>query len=387
MLEVRSSGSPYEVRFAEPALLAKPSGRKPAPGPSTDMHSLQVGYGHGSTAKQQVAGSIAFYSAPFEKSCSMDWDQVCAEATKFLPISHYEEEMRGLADGAGVDYLDIIALNVRTEIVFGLWTAKSDTKPEPDGCTSVACPGPSGGVLLAQNWDWHAEQADNLIIWHISQQVGPSIVMVTEAGIIGKIGLNSHGVGVCLNAIRVPGVDRSRVPTHLALRGVLEQTSAAQAKKVLVEMGGTAGSSHILIADKDEAFGMECAGPWGTKTLTLGEAPDSHAIVHTNHLILNHTDVTEPPWLPDSHARLQRMEQLVAGRQSRASPQGIDATSLYEMFQDEEGFPCAINRCQTGVSTTETLFNIVMDLEKKEATVTFGRPGPDAQRVVLKPGN
>jgi len=31
----------------------------------------------------------------------------------------YVAEMRGIAEGAGVDFLDILAMNVRTEIAFG----------------------------------------------------------------------------------------------------------------------------------------------------------------------------------------------------------------------------------------------------------------------------
>jgi isopenicillin-N N-acyltransferase-like protein len=51
--------------------------------------------------------------------------------------------MRGIADGAGVRLLDIVALNVRTEINFGLFS---------DGCTSLAWLGEKR-TWLAQNWD------------------------------------------------------------------------------------------------------------------------------------------------------------------------------------------------------------------------------------------
>lgn len=55
----------------------------------------------------------------------------------------YHEEMRGLADGAGVSLLDIVALNVRTEINFGLFS---------DGCTSLAWH-TEKRAFLGQNWD------------------------------------------------------------------------------------------------------------------------------------------------------------------------------------------------------------------------------------------
>ena len=49
----------------------------------------------------------------------------------------------GVADGAGRNILDIIALNVRSELVFGRFS---------DGCTSLYC-GDKEYAYLGQNWD------------------------------------------------------------------------------------------------------------------------------------------------------------------------------------------------------------------------------------------
>jgi len=55
----------------------------------------------------------------------------------------------GLADGAGVLLADILALNVRTEIAFGLDNRASVPS---DGCTALSYHSSKAG-LLAQNWD------------------------------------------------------------------------------------------------------------------------------------------------------------------------------------------------------------------------------------------
>ena len=55
----------------------------------------------------------------------------------------FHEEMRGIADGSGNQLLDIVALNVRTEINFGLFS---------DGCTSLSW-NTEKRAYLAQNWD------------------------------------------------------------------------------------------------------------------------------------------------------------------------------------------------------------------------------------------
>lgn len=49
----------------------------------------------------------------------------------------------GVANGAGVSLLNILALNVRTEIAFGRWS---------DGCTSMSWHTEKHS-FLAQNWD------------------------------------------------------------------------------------------------------------------------------------------------------------------------------------------------------------------------------------------
>jgi hypothetical protein len=60
--------------------------------------------------------------------------------------------MKGIAEGAGVKYEDILALNVRTEIAFGSFVS--------DGCTALSWLDKTKGEgkgqksYLGQNWDW-----------------------------------------------------------------------------------------------------------------------------------------------------------------------------------------------------------------------------------------
>jgi isopenicillin-N N-acyltransferase-like protein len=82
------------------------------------------------------------------KNCKQTWPQVQQSAAPFEQQAKekwpaYHEEMRGIADGAGRDLLDIVALNVRTEINFGLFS---------DGCTALAWHTEQHS-WLGQNWD------------------------------------------------------------------------------------------------------------------------------------------------------------------------------------------------------------------------------------------
>jgi isopenicillin-N N-acyltransferase like protein len=119
MLEIRCEGRPYEI-----------------------------GFQHGKTAKSQVLGSIAFYKALFQRVAKLSWAEVHLEARKFMPMlehgwTPYVEEMRGIADGSGVDFESVLALNVRTEIAYGMFS---------DGCTALSWREEEDS-FLAQNWD------------------------------------------------------------------------------------------------------------------------------------------------------------------------------------------------------------------------------------------
>jgi isopenicillin-N N-acyltransferase like protein len=303
---------------------------------------------------------MSFYAGLFAKTAKLDWPKVQELALTFEPVMRrkwpaYLEEMSAVAEGAGVELADIIAINVRTEINFGLFS---------DGCTALSWR-TEDSSFLAQNWDWMEEQKANLIILTIEQPKKPTIKMVTEAGIIGKIGLNSAGVGVCLNAIRVKGMDNTRIPCHLGLRMVLESTSREEAVQKL-EKYGVASSCHMLVADPTGGIGLE----WSSVELAKIQMNASNQVFHSNHYIAKHVGVEDTNWLGDSTFRVSRIEEL-------CKPLGTHPTgeSLFnEVFRDETNYPGAICRSQVEPSGSATLFNIIMHLKEKKATVSLGRP-------------
>ncbi|EHY52953.1 hypothetical protein HRR83_006215 [Exophiala dermatitidis] len=340
MKHVRCSGSPYEI-----------------------------GQQHGQAAKAEVEGSIAFYADFFQQRTKLSWPQVRDVARKFLPwldarYPEYVEEMKGIADGAGLDLESIVALNVRTEIAFGMLS---------DGCTALAWK-TSEASFIAQNWDWRAEQAPNIISLWIDQSPKPRIHMMTEGGIIGKIGLNSAGVGVTLNAIQAPGVAYDKLPCHLALRTVLNSTSREEAANTLHRVG-VASACHITIADASTgAVGLECTA----RDIVDLPMDQKGTCTHSNHLVKQH-EVEGTLWLKDSPFRLDRIQELI---------KGVDQPSLQnlsEMLKDEKNYPTAICRAPGEKGSSQTLFSIIMDLKQGFARVKMGRPTEDGETFELRP--
>ncbi|KAJ0329915.1 hypothetical protein COL5a_003743 [Colletotrichum fioriniae] len=343
--------------------------------------STQIGLAVGHQAAKQVAGSIAFYRYFFKDFSGLEWSTVQEKTREFVPhlkakFPLYFEEIEGIAEGAAVDVLDVIALNIRSEIAFGLFeTESTQTTPSAsfemavDGCTALGWKIPGGSTFLSQNWDWKHEQKPNLIIIRAKPHGGPGIdlpafQMITEAGIIGKIGFNEHGVGCLLNGIRAKGVNSERMPTHFALRTILESRSKREALE-RIQSVGLAGSSHILLGDNSGPTGLECTSI-GFRELP---ADENGRVVHANNLILEHENVFEPLWLEDSPKRTACMRELATLDVGKNA--GFE--SLLELFKDERNFPSSINRKQVGKNDSGTLFNVVFNLTERKGIISVGR--------------
>ncbi|EKD05373.1 isopenicillin N acyltransferase [Trichosporon asahii var. asahii CBS 8904] len=387
-------------------------------------------YEHGTQAKSRVHGTLAFYQAFFRETAKLPWDAVETKAAEWLPLlreSYPEilEELEGLAAGSELSKETILALNVRTEVAFGLYT---------DGCTAFAIHGPRNGIL-SQNWDWKGAQKGNIVQMTIRREGRPDLSIVTEAGIIGKIGL-SAGVGTTLNAIAALGVDSTRIPVHIALRKVLDWAGEEAVKhagtadghangsvhgyangttnghangdakgktnghanggsKLLAPPGtaellasrleklGVASAGHIIISDGSQAIGLETSyiDTARVRHIDVGEWD---AIVHSNHYIEEHPGVRlGTNQMPDSPARLARISKLVTQSLGGLKDDENVLDTVWTWLKDTEGFPGSI--CRDGAAGSETIFSIIMDLRNNVAKVKEGKPINDGEEFTLRP--
>ena len=227
----------------------------------------EIGFQHGSTCRSLIEKNISFYDNLFN-----------LEKTKLKYLSsHYKEkifafnpnytvEIEAIAEGADVEPYWIYALNARTEIINRL----------VDECTAVYF---KNSALLGQNWDWLQESEDLGIILRIKLENGPIILTMTEPGIIGKIGLNSFGLGVCLNYLQIDK-DSFGVPVHILLRNILESKTIEEATKNIDRYDkGTA--SNILIGDSNGNYlDLELA-----IEKTFFYPTNDSMFIHTNHYL------------------------------------------------------------------------------------------------------
>ncbi|HHV41863.1 MAG TPA: acyl-CoA--6-aminopenicillanic acid acyl-transferase [Clostridiaceae bacterium] len=332
----------------------------------------EIGFAHGEQAKEKIRLNIREYEDMFKISSDIDWAQARKRSLYFVDyIRQLEpdllEEMRGVADGAGLELADILALNSRSEIVFGL--AK-------DGCTSFTITpeaSANGHTLIGQNWDWRVPIADGLIILKIYQQGKPGIFMVTEAGIIGKVGMNSEGLGVCLNALVVQGQPEG-LPLHIILRRILNSKLLNDA---LLAINGVknAGPANYMFAQKGGcALDVEKTPQAWDYTFN-----DRGILVHSNHILsprlLARVNDQGTIRFLSSIVRYHMMTKMLNREIGDITVEYL-MECLRSHHQGRESICCHADSDQPLRRQSMTCFSMIMDLDTNEMWLT---PGPPCQ--------
>ena len=186
-------------------------------------------------------------------------------------------ELEGIAAGAGVPAEELLAVNARTELLAGHETAGE--------CSVIGVLGPER-VRLAENWDWHPALAPSMVAWTVPLGGDAWMTTVTEAGILGKIGLSSHGLAVALNFLastRDSGADG--VPVHVLLRMVLDScASAAEALELLLNADVSA-SACVTVAGAEPDGRALVAVELSPPGPALVWPDDDGLLIHTNHFL------------------------------------------------------------------------------------------------------
>jgi isopenicillin-N N-acyltransferase-like protein len=335
----------------------------------------------GAQARARVRRSVQSFRRVFAHYAGWDWATVRREAARFeAPIAGfrpaYLEEMRGIAEGAGLDLADILAINVRTEVMY---SAKARQAPLGE-CSAFAITQPAG-VLIGQNWDWLTHAAQTLILLQVSQDDGPDFATVVEAGLLAKAGMNAAGLGLVTNALVTDAdVGAPGLPYHVLLRAILDCTTATDALAVL-QLGMRSSSANYLIAHSSgAALNVEAAPGGFTRLYPL--LPEHGVLLHTNHFLaprIHPVDLSL--WaMPDSAVRLQRLR---AGVSPAAKP-----GDLQVLLADHADYPHSVcshpdpakHPCEQGA----TIASLVMDLTERQMWLAPGNPCQTPYRL-MKP--
>ena len=253
---------------------------------------------YGEQAAARIALGVEHYTAQLARS-SCDWPTIRRLVHDYLPrIAAFEptyvEEMRGIAEGAGLDFEAVVMLNARTEILkLGGRIERSEASERagearesasPEDCTGVvALPEAtqSRRLIHAQNWDWKVECVETGVVLSIRRDDGPNLLTFTEAGGLARSGLNAAGIAITANYLESDRDYRQTgVPLALIRRKVLESEHVALAMRAVYATPKSAANNMIVSHAGGIAIDFECA-----PDETFQVHPDRGLLVHANHWV------------------------------------------------------------------------------------------------------
>jgi isopenicillin-N N-acyltransferase-like protein len=348
---------------------------------------------YGAQARAQVHRSIEAYAKTFEYYAGWDWARSRQEAMRFVPaIDDFApsqiDELRGIAAGAEVDLADILAVNIRTEVMYS-WRVSNalDSRP-PDECSSFACAAPGRHVVVGQNWDWSPFALDTLVVLRVEPDVGPAFVTVVEAGLLAKLGVNSAGLALMTNALgSSEDVGDVGVPYHVLLRSLLDCADVDQAL-ARIEGSVRASSANYLLADTTGASADVEARPGDSARLHRLARDERGVLLHTNHFVSTDFDAVDYTDLVASTTdrRLERFGAMVRDADD------VSDLALYERaLTDHENAPASISRhpddALPGPEQSMTVAAALVDLTERRLLVSEGPPCERGFEPVAWPGH
>jgi isopenicillin-N N-acyltransferase-like protein len=293
---------------------------------------------------------------------------------KFRPA--YLDEMRGIADGAGLDLIDVLAINVRTEVMYSAKARNALRELQlPAECSAFAhvpAPGRPGSVILGQNWDWLLHAAQTLVVLEARPNDGPDFVTVVEAGLLAKTGMNAAGLGLVTNALVTDAdIGEPGLPYHVLLRAVLDCGTVTEALKVL-QAGLRSSSANYLIAHASgAALDIEAAPGDFTRLYPL--FPEDGVLLHTNHFLAPRLDAVDLSlWaMPGSAVRLQRLRTATTEK-----PPTLD--DFRALLADHADYPNSIcahpDPADHPREQGATIASVLMDLNARHLWLAAGQP-------------
>jgi len=343
----------------------------------------ECGGAYGAAAAARISANIELYARRFHDQAGLDIAAVrsAGQAFRQATAEHHPRiaaMLDALAEGAGVDVDDVYAVNARTELLH----RRSAPDGSGGGCTAIGVLGTytlEGHLLLAQNWDWHPDQRDAMILLRTTDEHGHTVLTLAEAGMLAKMGLNSAGVGLCVNLL---GSDRDGlgsgreigVPYHVMMRAALDASSLGAALRGTVRPPRNS-SVNMLLGQAGDA-----GGELIDLELVPGDAgwlaPADGLLTHANHVEsgLPVYD-TIKDWGGSSLFRSARARRLLADvvADRKATEDDLIAT-----LRDHVSFPMSICRHvddrDEPADRSESVYSVLLDLDARRLAIAPGPP-------------
>ena len=350
----------------------------PAPGTGGKLRVVDLegtpydrGLAHGRTLQKEIRTLVGLWKDDLERTYEVPaaaYIDKLLGATDFKPAcEHWTpgllDEVRGIADGAGIDFDTMYAYQLIDEC----WVLGEDLGYSK--CTTFGVRPQNGSpTLVAQTLDipvfYHGYQT----VLRIRGEAGePSALVFTIPGVLAANGLNDRGVGVVVNAVTQLAHTLKGLPVDFVVRGILRQKTYQDAVRFLKDIKPAAPQNYV-IGGPEDVGGFERSAE---KVVAFVPFEGAAFTYHTNHPVVN--DDLDPAFskrlrrrgetIEAYRARCGRFRFLAATFKGNASAPDVEA--LERLFADRA----------SGINNDMTYGCTIMVLDARpELRIAPGRP-------------
>jgi isopenicillin-N N-acyltransferase-like protein len=279
------------------------------------------------------------------------------------------EELHGVAEGAGADFDLVYGLQLLDEE--WAYRERRATGGKLEKCSSVAIAAPGGPTWIGQTMDLGAYTDGSQALLAIEgDDRSPDALLFTTAGMIGLMGVNDAGLGVCVNSLPQLGGAPEGVPVAFVIRRLLQCGSVAEASE-LVQRLPHATNQHYVLADLSAVRSFEASAAGVTEY----RPPSPDRVLHTNHPL---TEVQGRPETDQARANSVARLKSLQGRLGEGAPDAGAIKAALSSRDDPANPVCRIPDEDAGLIGFTT-GSMVSEIGPADITCWVS-PGPPSER-------
>lgn len=339
---------------------------------------FEMGRAHGASCADLVRRHLELSLARLD-SQGIDRDTALAAALEYRPAvvehaPHFDEEIRGVADGAGITLAEAYLLQLRAEVYAHVLHEPSAANE----CTTFVATGAAvadGTPLAGQNADLPPIYTELMIVLHLEPDDGPALLMTTPAGQISYIGISDAGMAVFANFLTCDGWQVG-FPRYLYSRYALEHGSIDAALDALRGLRRASPRNLIMLDATGRAVDFE-----NTPASDALLEPADGLLAHANHYLsesLAHAERAPEFMLRNSHARQRTIEARLRDQHGSITQQ-----VMTDVLRDRSTAPDALSAQRDDLVAGRPAKDASMTVASVIASPTEGRmwvcSGPPSQ--------
>ena len=212
----------------------------------------EIGLAHGKLCKNEILTANKPLFDIYEK-ISLDpknkWLGISRKLEKHIP-KEYVEEMRGIADGAEIEYDKILFLNTLTTLSMG------------NRCFAFAFEETNSKIVTFRQIDNDPKSPlyKNMILYIIKPQKGYGFAAILNPGWVdGESGMNEKGMTVSQNNILIRQTEWEIMPITLLSRQMLQYSKNIDEAEQLLEKQEAFPARLLFVSSKESASIFEIA--------------------------------------------------------------------------------------------------------------------------------